>query len=104
MKIKLYAHLDEHSLTYVKREDLADIEKVVPSLYFSRHDLSSHGNVIVGTVEVDVELLPPDQIIGNAVLALRAKAAEIRAKATKEVTELEGKAQQLLAIENGGLK
>jgi hypothetical protein len=101
VKIKLYAYLSENQLKYLKQEDLTDVEKVMPHVYFSQHDLSSHGNAVVGTVEVDVELLPPDQIVGNAVLALRAKAAEIRVKATMEVTELEGKAQQLLAIENG---
>jgi hypothetical protein len=100
MKITLIAAIPEYYLTTLKREDLGNIEKVAPYLSFTQTDMSSIGHVRVGTVEVDVEIVPPDEIIGNAVLALRQKAKEIRAKATAECTALEAKAQQLLAIEN----
>lgn len=99
MKIKLFAYISDSSLAHIDRKDLSDIEKVVEHTSFSRYDPTKYGNVVVGTVEVDVELLPPDEIVGNAIVALRAKAAEIRAKATAESTVLEAKVQQLLAIE-----
>lgn len=104
MKITLIASLAPHNLTYFRREDLASIEKLAPALSFTQTDMTDAGYTNVGTVEVDVELLPPDQIIGNTILALRARAATIRAKATAEATQLEAKAQQLLAIENGSAK
>lgn len=100
MKIELNVTIPDYNLSLVKREDLTDITKLAGHLFFTSCDMTNFGHVKVGTVEVEVELLPPDEIVGNAVVALRAKAAEIRAKATAEVTALEGKAQQLLAIEN----
>jgi hypothetical protein len=99
--LTLNISLSNHSLAYIKPQDLTDAERLVGHLTFSRVDMTSMGYVNVGTVEIDISLLPPDQIIGNAVVALRAQAANIRAKATAEATALEGKAQQLLAIENG---
>jgi hypothetical protein len=101
MKVQLFAYLTDLDLKLVKLQDLADVSKITPHLHYCNYDPTTFGHVIVGTAEIDVELLPPDQIVGNAVLALRAQAAEIRAKATREVMELEGKVQQLLAIENG---
>lgn len=101
MKITLYAQLSETSLGFIDIKNLADPKKLADHITFFTSDMSNLGYVTIGTVEVDVELLPPDQIIGNAIVALRAKAAGIRAKAMAEATQLEGKAQQLLAIENG---
>lgn len=104
MKVQLFAYLTEFDLKIVNLQTLADVEKVAPHLHYCNYNPTKFGHVVVGTAEIDVELLPPDQIIDNAVLALRSKAAEIRARATAECTVLEGKAQQLLAIENGGTK
>jgi hypothetical protein len=100
MKVQLYAYLTEFDMQYLKPEDLRDVDKLVPQLHYSTVDPARISNVTVGTAEIDVELLPPEQIIGNAVLSLRSKAAGVRAKATAEAAVLEGKAQQLLAIEN----
>jgi len=96
----LIAYLPDYNLTQVQREDLTDAAKLLPYLSFCQHDMSSAGYTEVGRVEIEVELLPPDQIVGNAVVALRAKASSIRAKAKAEATMLEGRAQKLLAIEN----
>lgn len=100
MKVTLNAYLSGYALGYLKPEDLKDIGKVLPQLSFSQHDLSTVGHTLVGHAEVDVDLLPPDQIVGNMVLSLRAKAKDIRAKASAEATALEGRVQQLLALEN----
>jgi hypothetical protein len=100
MKVKLYAYLTEFDLQYIKIEELADVEKLVPQLHYSTMDPARINNVTVGAVEIEVDLLSPDQIVGNAVLSMRSKAAEIRAKAADEAAKLEGKVQQLLAIEN----
>jgi hypothetical protein len=72
----------------------------LPNVSFSQHDNTRYGFAIVGEAEIEIELLPPDQIVGNMVLALRSKAAEIRSEATAKVTALESRAQQLLALEN----
>jgi hypothetical protein len=101
--VKLYAYIPEFTLSHIKPSDFKDGE-IAKHLMFTDYDPKSHGGTVVGTVNVEVELLPTDKIIVNAADALRAKAIEIRAKATKECAELEGRAQQLLAIENRSMK
>jgi hypothetical protein len=98
--ITLNVSLSPESLRFVNLKDLDNPAKLIDHLSFTRFDMSNMGYVLVGKLEVDVSLLPPDQIVDNAVLALRAKAASIRAEATAKATQLEGMAQQLLAIEN----
>lgn len=96
--MKLFAYISDHNLHDVNPKTLAD-GTALQYVSFSQHDMTKYGCVNVGEVEVKLELFSTNTIVGNAVVALRAKAAEIRAKATKETTELESKVQQLLCIE-----
>jgi hypothetical protein len=101
MKAKMFAYLTQQDMHILSAEDLKDVEKVSKRVYLSSHDMSAQGWVLVGHVEADIEILPPNAVVENAVVAFRAKATEIRAKATAECTQLEGLVNQLLAIENG---
>lgn len=98
--VKLHAYLPEWQLAYLSREDMKDPKKLVKALSFTTHEGILEGSALAGSVEVEVTLLPEDQIINNMVIGLRAKASGIRAKATEEATQIEGKINQLLAIEN----
>ncbi len=98
MRIKLYAYVSDYNLSCVNPKTLTD-GTAFQFVSFAQTDMTKYGGVTVGEVEVDLELLPVNTIIGNAVVALRAKGAEIRAKAIKETTELESRVQQLLCIE-----
>jgi hypothetical protein len=104
MKVTLIASLSSGTLDYVNLKDLDSIEKLIPHLSFTQCDMSSMGYVNVGKVELEADLLSPDQIIGNAVVALRIEAKKLRAEASAKAGRLEAKAQQLLAIENGSAK
>lgn len=99
MILKLNAYITDYALRTLSRDDLT-AEKLAHHIILSQFDMTEYGNVKVGEVEVDFEVLPEDQIVGNAIIALRAKAAGIRAKATAEATAIEGRVQQLLSIEN----
>ena len=72
------------------------------SRWFSYHDetMSHHGFVLIGHAEIDIELLTPAEINNGAVEALKTQVQEVRAKAEKEVTQLQDKINQLLAITN----
>ena len=98
--IKVFAAIPEHQLSQLSQRDLHNPEKVGRVLSFTQHDMTSMGYTNLGTVEIEVELPPPDQIVDKIVVMLRGKASKVRADATAEVTQIEGKINQLLAIEN----
>jgi len=56
--------------------------------------------IVTACAEIEIELLTPAEINNGAVEALKAQVQEVRAKAEKEVTQLQDKINQLLAIEN----
>jgi hypothetical protein len=58
------------------------------------------GYTLVGTATITIALMDRDTLVSNKIDALRNEAAGIRAEATKKCTEIEGKIQQLLCIEN----
>lgn len=99
MKIKLNVSLSYHALVMLKPEDLENPEKYASYLYFSRHKPQA-GDVPMGEVEVDFQPPAPKEIVGNAVVSLRDKASELRAKAFKDSQVYETMADNLLAIEN----
>lgn len=101
MKITLKICIYTHVLALFKRGDLT-IEKLAPYLHYQTR-VSEH-DVVIGEVEVDIDLVPEDEIVGAAVIALRAQAKAIRAKAADEARAIEGKVQQLLSIENNPTK
>lgn len=98
--IKVFAAIPEHQLSQLSQRDLHNPEKVGRALSFTQFDMTSMGYTNLGAVEIEVELPPPEQIVEKVVVMLRSKASKVRADATAEVTEIEGKINQLLAIEN----
>jgi hypothetical protein len=62
--------------------------------------MSHHGFMLIGHAEIFLDLFTPAQINQSAVMALKAQVKEVKAKAEKEVTQLQDKINQLLAIEN----
>lgn len=97
MKLKLYVHLPDHALQYLKPEDLEDPEKVVQHCHFTTRE-SFLGYPLIGEVEAEVELIPKDQIIQGSVLMLRNKAAKLRDDARKEAAQFDSAAEKLLAL------
>ena len=74
--------------------------KGVAGLEFTPHDMSTHGWTRVGDATITVDLVDERQLVDNKIAALRKEAISIRADATAKVTRIEGKINQLLAIEN----
>lgn len=81
-----------------------DIERLknsnsVNDFTFAKHDMSDHGWIRVGTAEVSISIIANEtEIVTVQVDALREQVKSIRAKAHREVSELEDKIQNLLAI------
>ncbi len=70
-------------------------------LTFSDHpDMGSFGWTKIGLATITLDIPDDNALVSAAVKALQAEAANIRAKATAEVTAIEGMINQLLAIEN----
>lgn len=103
MKIKLYLTMYPFMLKYLTPEQLENVDEIVKRCIF-RTDKPEPGSesFTVGEIEVDVdfELASPDKILGAAAVALRQKAAGIRAKAHMEADQVDEMANQLLAIEH----
>lgn len=98
MKLTLYAYISEWQMEYIKREHLGT-EKLFDNVSWSTSK-PLRAVAHLGQVDVEIDLIPPDQVLSSVAEMLQQKIVEIRAKATKETTELEGKIQQLLAIEH----
>ena len=95
MQVKLYIQLSPSALRFVKPD--ATAEDLVRQASFSVHKFGEY--VQIGEVELEVDLTT-EGMAEKAVVALRVEQANIRAKATKEVNDIEGLVQQLLCIEN----
>ena len=63
-------------------------------------DFSTMGYSMIGTAKIEIDLVPPDQMISLKVEALRRDITTIKAAAQQKVEELEEKLQSLLAITN----
>lgn len=64
----------------------------------SRAYFEGEGYTYAGNAEVSFEPIGMKELVENKIEALRNEAATIRAKATKDVTRIEGQIQNLLAI------
>lgn len=103
MKLKLNLSMYPHDLKYMTPEQLKDPEAIIKLCVFSiAPPYEGSERFTVGEIEVDVdfELASPDKIIGAAAVALRQKAAGIRAKAHMAAGQVDEMANQLLAIEH----
>ncbi len=99
MKLSKQVYLSDSAQKYMKSVDMTDPEN---SKWFSYHDddMSRHGFMLVGHAEIELDLFTPAQINQSALVALKAQVQEVKAKAEKEVNQLQDKINQLLAIEN----
>jgi hypothetical protein len=74
--------------------------KGADSLYYTSHDMSKTRHTFAGNATITLDLCGERELVDNKVASLREQAVSIRAKATAEVTRIEGQIQQLLCIEN----
>lgn len=99
MKLSKQVYLSDSAQKYMKSSDMTDPDN---SRWFSYYteDMSHHGFILIGKAEIEIELLTPAEINNSAVETLKAQVQEVRAKAEKDVTQLQDKINQLLAITN----
>ena len=97
MKVILYARIPEWQLEYVKREDLGT-EDMLRHMAFST--TPGVPGAQLGQVEVEIDFLPPEQVLASVAEMLKAKIVDIRARATAEVTQVQAKLNDLLALEH----
>lgn len=97
MKVQLYAFLYDHALAMLSPESLKDESKVIAQCSFSQR-LPLKDVVPVGVIEVDVELVPADQIMQGMIAMLRNKQDRVRQEAGDKVAEIEFQVQNLLAL------
>jgi len=94
VKQTLKAWLTDHSR--VGPEELARGE--LGDVHFLDLDMARHGWTYVGEAEVALDLLPRDEIVDNKVSALKAEIEEVQAKAQNQITILQGRINELLAL------
>ena len=91
--------VSQHALDCLDVSDLNNPDNL-KWLTFTTNDFSNLGYTLVGSAEVQCSFLDRNDIQGHAVDALKAEIQNVRAKAENEVTKLNEKIQQLLAITN----
>jgi len=97
MKLSKQVWLSPSAQNYMQSSDMTDPKN---SYWFTYQDedMSEHGYILVGHAEIDLYMFTPAQINQSAVVALKAQVQEVKAKAEKEVNQLQDKINQLLAI------
>jgi hypothetical protein len=91
--------IDQHGLDYINVSNLFD-PKNEPYFLYTNSDMTKHGYTQIGTGEINHIFYTRDAIQERAIDSLKAQVQEVKAKAEKEVTKLNDKIQQLLAITN----
>jgi hypothetical protein len=95
--IKIF--IDEHGLGYINVLNLSD-PKNEPYFLYTNSDMTKHGYTQIGTGEINHTFFTRDEIQNNAIDSLKAQVQKVKAEAEKEVTKLNDKINQLLAITN----
>lgn len=98
----LKAYISEHSS--IGPDELKNMpeEKLVRSLSYSMHDMTTNGWTLVGIAQLTVELAADQDIINGQVNALKLQKQQVLAKAEAESTRIERQIQSLLAISYEG--
>jgi hypothetical protein len=91
--------VSESSLNYVDLSDLNNPENQ-RSFFYTNTDMTDMGYTQLGVAVIENSFFSRTEIQSNAVTVLKAQMQEVKAKAEKEVTHLQDKINQLLAIEN----
>ena len=90
---------DEYGLINMNVSDLSDPKKE-PYFLYTNANMTNCGYTQVGTGEVNCSFFTRNEIQQGAVDSLKAQVQKVKAEAEKEVTKLNDKIQQLLAITN----
>jgi len=96
----LHILVSQHALDCIDVSDLSNPNNL-KWFTFSTNDLSDYGYTLVGSADVvKCTFFDRNAIQAHAVDALKAEIQSVRAKAENEITKLNEKIQQLLAITN----
>jgi hypothetical protein len=95
--IKIFT--DEYGLNNMNVSDLSD-PRNEPYFVYTNANMTNCGYTQIGTGEINRTFLARDEIQQGAIDSLKAQVQEVKAKAEKEVMQLQDKINQLLAITN----
>ena len=95
--IKIY--VSDWGLGYINVSDLSDPKNDV-HLTFTNADMTKCGYTQVGTGQIECSFFTRDEIQQGAIDSLKVQVQKVKAEAEQEVTKLNEKIQQLLAITN----
>lgn len=98
MKTTLFAFLYTHNLAVLRPKDLKDPAKVLEHCSFSQALYKAEDKIVVGKVEIDVEIANPDDIMKGAVASLRMQQSKVKDEAREAVNALEEQIQSLMAL------
>lgn len=80
-------------------EDISgDAERAIEACTYTNSDMSGSGWVLAGEAEITVRIVDTDGLIKNKVDSLEKAIKRVQAEAEREVNDLRGKIQNLLAI------
>ena len=74
-------------------------EELVANVCFTALDMAKHGYTKIGAATIEFDLIEPNEMIDNKIVALRAELQIVKADAQVKVQRLEDQLQSLLAIE-----
>lgn len=98
MELKIW--VSQYTMQDKTPEQLQDPAVLFESAVFSNGNMDKMGFTQVGTVPLgEMTIFSRDKMIEAAVESLKAQAATIRADASAKCTKIEGKINQLLALE-----
>lgn len=95
--IKIFT--DEYGLINMNVSDLSD-PKNASYFIITNANMTDFGYTQIGTGEINCRFFTRDEIQQGAIDSLKAQVQEVKAKAEQEVTKLNDKINQLLAITN----
>lgn len=88
---------DENGLNHMNVLNLSD-PKNEPYFLYTNADMTKHGYTHIGTGEINNIFFTRDAIQERAIDSLKAQVQKVKADAEQQVTKLNDKIQQLLAI------
>ena len=94
----LKAFLPEHNVnSYKYSMELGDYRSAINTLAFTTADNIS-GWILLGTADITVELLNPEDFVNAQITALKEKKRSIQAETQLKVNEIDHKIQELLCL------
>ena len=99
MKAKTTVWLTKHSRLSPEQIATATVEQLIEDVSFTNLEMSKHGYTMIGTATIEFDLIEPNEMIDNKIVALRAELQGVKAEAQVKVQRLEDQLQSLLAIE-----